>query len=139
MKKIIAGVVFFFLTAILAFASDYQYITAEQLKEWIETGKPFVMVDIQVEKDFEAHHVKGSMATYSYPVKSDSDKAKLADAVAASKDSGDPVVVVCPRGGGGAKRCYDHLKSSQIAEDRLLILKNGMEGWPYEELVETGK
>lgn len=121
----------------LAFFDSYEYITAEEVKGKLEKNEPMHLVDIQVEEDFAAHHLPGAIATYSYPVKTQEDKAKL-DAIMETLQADDaPVVVVCPRGGGGAKRCYDHLKEKGIAEERLLILEKGQEGWPFAELVES--
>ncbi|NIP26153.1 MAG: rhodanese-like domain-containing protein, partial [Phycisphaerae bacterium] len=41
------------------------------------------------------------------------------------------VVIVCPRGGGGAKRTYDYFKAKGVAEARLTILAGGQKDWPY--------
>jgi thiosulfate/3-mercaptopyruvate sulfurtransferase len=48
----------------------------------------------------------------------------------------DPVVIICPRGAGGAKRAYDHLARQGVADERLFILEQGQQGWPYPELLE---
>lgn len=122
--------------AVQAFAGGYNYVSPEKVKDWLTSDTPVSIVDIQVEDEFNAHHLTGSMATYSYPVKSDADKAKIDGSVAELKTHTHPVVIVCPRGKGGAKRCYDYLKDKGIEEDRLLILEKGMDGWPYKELVE---
>jgi len=44
--------------------------------------------------------------------------------------------VVCPRGGGGAKRAYDHLLASGISDERVYILTDGQAKWPYPELLD---
>ena len=46
-------------------------------------------------------------------------------------------VVVCPRGGGGAKRAYDLLLQSGVAESRIVILKKGQGAWPYPDLLDA--
>ncbi|WDP91180.1 MAG: rhodanese-like domain-containing protein [Desulfobacter sp.] len=135
MKKLILVLVVMILAA-PAYAGNYNYVAPEKVKTWIASGTPVSIVDIQVEEEFNAHHLTGSIATYAYPVKSGADKAKLDGAVGALKKNDTPVVVVCPRGKGGAKRCYDYLESKGIAQDRLLILEKGMGGWPYSEMVE---
>ncbi len=139
MKTFILIIAASFLTAAAALASDYNYISPEKTKTWIETKTPVTIVDIQVEEEFESHHLPGSIATYAFPVKSDAEKARLNDTVAVSIAKGAPVIVVCPRGGGGAKRCYDYMKSQNVPEDKLLILKGGIAGWPYKDLLESGK
>jgi hypothetical protein len=48
------------------------------------------------------------------------------------KASTDDVVIVCPRGGGGAKRTFDYYNAHGVEKERLLILEKGMDKWPYE-------
>ena len=114
----------------------YKYYKAELLKNSIENQDDKLIVDIQVEEEFDNHHIKGAIATYSYPVKTDEDKAKLDKIFEDLNNSKDDIVIICPRGQGGAKRTYDYLKEKGIVESRLFILENGQEGWPYEELLE---
>ena len=115
---------------------SYNYITPEDLKGRIHSGAPMQVLDIQVEEEFSRHHIKGSLPTYAYPVKSDADRAKLDAVYDRLASTSDPVVIVCPRGGGGAKRTYDHLADRGIPEDRMLILEKGQGGWPYPELLQ---
>jgi rhodanese-related sulfurtransferase len=120
-------------TVVGTYSKDgYNYIPAAAFKGMLDSKKPVSIIDIQVEEEFAAHSIPGAIATYSYPVKSEDDKAKL-DAKLAELEGDQPVVVVCPRGGGGAKRCYDHLAAKVIAKDRLLILEKGQAEWSYEE------
>lgn len=123
-------------TPSMAFLDNYKYITPDEVKSKLENKDPMYLVDIQVEDDFAKHHLPGAIATYAYPVKSDAEKAKVDTIIEKLQADDAPIVVVCPRGGGGAKRCYDHLKEKGIAEERLLILEKGQEGWPFEEMVE---
>lgn len=98
-----------------------------------------LIVDIQVEKEFQQQHIPGSLATYAYPVKSEEDRTKLQEALARQKKSGSSVVIVCPRGAGGAKRSYDYLTANGVPEDKLAILEKGMSGWPYKDLTVAGQ
>lgn len=120
-----------------ASASDYNYISPEKLKNNIESDIEMLVVDIQVEDEFTKHHIKGSIPTYAYPAKSDIDTSKLDIAILKYQEVDGPVVVVCPRGAGGAKRSYDYLKGKGIAEEKLLILEKGMAGWSYSEHTVT--
>lgn len=95
------------------------------------------LIDIQVDKEFNQHHIRGAVATYAYPVKSEEDRAKLAAAIEELKNNETLAVIVCPRGGGGAKRAYDHLLESGIPKSRLAILTKGQAAWPYPELLAT--
>lgn len=125
----------FFLVS-QSYASDYNFISQEDMKADLESANSYIIADIQVKDAFVQHHLPGSIATYAYPVKSEGEKKQLDPIVAQQKADQKKVVIVCPRGGGGAKRAYDYLKQSGVAEDNLLILTKGMDGWPYAELVE---
>ncbi|MBU0485363.1 MAG: rhodanese-like domain-containing protein [Proteobacteria bacterium] len=137
MKKLVLII----CTAFLAFAqhgmaADYQYVSAEELKGWLEAARPVLLVDIQEKQDFAAHHIRGSLETNAYPVKSDAERQTIDPAVSRAKDY-EAVVVICPRGKGGAKRTYDYLKEHGVPEAKLTILTDGMEKWSYQEWVAT--
>jgi len=117
-------------------AEAYNYISASDLRAKLEGGEPPVLLDIQVEPEFNQHHIPGALATYAYPVKSEVERARLVALLPALQGDGAPVVIVCPRGGGGAKRAYDLLLDQGFDAERLLILEKGQEGWPYTELTE---
>lgn len=136
--KLLTCLTLLLLSVSTTFASDYNYITPEEVKENITGNADMLIVDIQVEKEFKQHHVPGSIATFAYPVKSDEDQLKLNQALKIHKETGKPVVIVCPRGAGGAKRTYDYLKANGVQENDLSILKEGMAGWPYKDLTLVG-
>ena len=128
----------FLATLILPFstsAKDYRYMSAEEVKGHIEQASPMTLLDIQVEKEFAQHHITGAIATYAYPVKTDDDREKMSTVISGLSTNNDLAIVVCPRGGGGAKRAYDHLLDSGIAEERIYILTDGQAKWPYPELL----
>ncbi len=115
---------------------EFKYYTAEQTKKDIEEKKDMILLDIQVEKDFKEHHIKGVTPTHAYPVKTDEEKAKLDKVLPDLKKSTSPIIIVCPGGAGGAERTFAYLSEKGISKDRLYILKNGQKGWPYPELLE---
>ncbi len=125
----------FVLAASTCWAKNYDYISPADLKAKIESGAPLLLVDIQAAKEFAQHHIKGALATYAYPVKSDEDRARLAPVLERAQTGAEPIVIVCPRGAGGAKRAYDFLQESGVATERLNILEGGQQGWPYPELL----
>ncbi len=119
-------------------ATGYRYVSAAQLKGWLEAARPALIVDIQPNKDFAEHHIKGSLETNAYPARSEGDRQLLVPALERIRARGhDAVVVVCPRGKGGAQRTYDFFKEQGVAETRLFILTGGMGNWPYPEWVES--
>jgi rhodanese-related sulfurtransferase len=119
-------------------AASYNYVEPDQFKLWLELGKDMAIVDIQVSAEYQQHHFKGSLETNSYPVKSAADKQKLDAVLPKLSATQNDVVVICPRGGGGAKNTYDYLKEKGIDEKRIFILKEGMQGWPYKEITVGG-
>lgn len=114
-----------------AWSGEYRYISAAELQQDIGKNESGLIVDIQVADEFAAHHIDGAVATYAYPVKSQQDREKLAAALEQAKSSDERVVIVCPRGGGGAKRTYDYLAEAGVNKSRLYILEGGQAKWPY--------
>lgn len=132
-------IMFFVLGTITSVsAEEYNYIAAKDMKNRIETGNEIVIVDIQIEKEFKQHHLPGSTATYAYPVKTEEERAKIDKAVQLFQESGNDVVIVCPRGAGGAKRCYDYMLMKNVPSEKIYILEKGIAGWPYQELLQKG-
>ena len=121
----------------VAAGEEYRYMSGQHLEEQLKAGKPLVVLDIQVEEEFRAHHIRGAVPTYAYPVKSEEDRMKLQASLEQIRAVDAPVVIVCPRGAGGAKRTYDHLRASGISEQRLFILEKGQAGWNCAELTES--
>jgi rhodanese-related sulfurtransferase len=125
--------------AVAALAADYRFVKQDTFKQWLESGKKMVLVDIQPASDFAKRHFKGALETGAYPVKSDEEKKRLDSILDRINSSQDDVVIVCPRGGGGAKNTWDYLSAKGIPVSRMYILEKGSEGWPYPELCVTGK
>lgn len=116
-----------------------QYIKPDDLKRSMDQKKSVVIVDIQTADDFTKHHLDSSLETNAYPVKSPEDKKRLDQAITTINSSASPVVIVCPRGKGGAMNTYEYLKTKGVPEGRLFILEGGMAGWPYKEVVRQGR
>lgn len=133
MKSAIAALTFILFSA-TAMAAQYNFMAAEDLQSRIRANDDLLIVDIQVEEEFNQHHIPGSLATYAYPVKDDTHKARLDPVVSMQQSDPRPVVIVCPRGAGGAKRTYDYLVARGVSEERLWILEKGMAGWEFSEL-----
>lgn len=133
------------LTVLLAglssncWASSYNFVSPEELKSRMEANQPMVLVDIQVEKEFGAHHLEGAVPTFAYPVKSEAERKKIDPVIEKLKTNPQDVVIICPRGKGGAKRCYDYMVSRGIPEEKIAILQKGQGGWPYKEFLVSDK
>jgi rhodanese-related sulfurtransferase len=115
------------------------YVKPDQFKQWLDSGKRVMIIDIQPADDFEEQHFKGSIETNAFPAKTAEDKKKLDKAVAAAQSSKDDIVVVCPRGKSGASNTYEYLMSKGLHENRLSILEGGIAGWPYPEMFVQGR
>lgn len=115
---------------------DYNYYTSENLKNSLVANDEIILVDIQVKDEFEKHHILGAIETNAYPVKSDEEKQKLDNVLIKIKESTSDVVIVCPRGAGGAERTYQYFTQNEVDTSRIYILENGQEGWAYSDLLE---
>ena len=139
MKQIIAMTLLLFSWTTLSAAAGYNYVEQNQFRQWLVNKKDMTIVDIQAPAEFTQHHFKGALETGAFPVKSVSDKQKLDAILPRLSATQNDVVVICPRGGGGAKNTYEYLKYKGIDERRIFILREGMQGWPYKELTAAGK
>lgn len=136
MKKItLFALAMLFFCNVAALFESFNYLEPDQFKEILDSQQAVIIVDIQVKEEFNAHHFPGSIETNAYPVKTIEQQIMIAPALEAYKNTGHQVVVVCPRGGGGAKRCYSYLKSQGVPEEKLTILEGGVAKWPYREML----
>ena len=116
---------------------EFQHISPTEVKNRIENGAFMTILDIQVKDEYDKHHIVGALASYAYPVKSDADRAKLDVVMEKLTAEDDPIIIVCPRGGGGAKRTWQYLSSKGLSTNRMYILENGQGGWPYPDLLAS--
>lgn len=117
--------------------SKYNYITADETAKLMrENASKLVLVDIQEKPDFIEEHLKGALATYAYPVKTDAEKARLAELLPQIKPD-QKVVIVCPRGGGGADRAYDFYLEKGLKKEQLFTLKGGQYEWPRDKIKDV--
>jgi rhodanese-related sulfurtransferase len=115
------------------------YISPDELKLMIQQQKDVIIVDIQPANEFEQHYLKGAIETNAFPAKSPDEKQRLDKTLPAINSSTAPVVIICPRGGSGAKNSYEYLQVRGVPENRLLILDGGIAEWPYKELLQHGR
>lgn len=90
-------------TAGMAVAGSYNYVEPDEFRQWLGKGKDVTVVDIQVADDYSKHHFYPSLETNAYPVKTADDKSKLDKIMPLISADRKDVVIVCPRGGGGAQ------------------------------------
>ncbi|MDD3344485.1 MAG: rhodanese-like domain-containing protein [Sulfurospirillaceae bacterium] len=115
----------------------YNYITADETAKLMrEDTSKLVLVDIQEKPDFEEEHLQGAISTFAYPVKTDEERARLAALLPEIKPD-QKVIIICPRGGGGADRAYDFYLSKGVKKENLLTLKDGQYGWPRDKIKDV--
>jgi rhodanese-related sulfurtransferase len=133
-RSLLAVFALFFIAALTwdAAAKDYHFIGADALNSRLQASSSMIIIDICEADQFAKGHIKGAIETNAYPVKTDDQESRLAEHLNEIKSSSDDVIIVCPRGAGGAKRTYDFYQENGVAEKRLLILEKGQNGWPYE-------
>lgn len=134
-KIILACLVAMTLACMPALSLAYNLIEPEELKVRLDTGQPTILVDIQPKNAFNEHHFFGSIRTFAYPAKTETDTNSLVQAVRLHKSTGNEVVIIGPRGTRAEKRSHDFLVSRGIPEEKLFILKGGIDGWPYREML----
>lgn len=114
-----------------AMKEEFNYMSQQSLHQAVEAGADVAIVDIQAQEEFNAHHIKGAIKTTAYPVKSAEDKAKLIPAITELKKNNRNIVVICPRGKGGAERTVNSFVKQGVPSYRLFILTEGQDGWSY--------
>lgn len=132
MKKLSIAVLFILALPVMAWASDYNYITQDDMRVRLNAKDSMHIVDICPVDLYAEKHLAGSVETNAYPVKSDEERGKLTPLLDDLKADSRDIIIVCPGGKGGAKRTYDYLAENGIDTNRMKILEHGMKGWPYE-------
>lgn len=115
----------------------WQFITPDEVKSAIEAKESYQIIDIQPEEDFAKGHLPESIAVPAYPVDTEELEKKVVDAVPEFEKGDDPIYVMCPGGGGGAKRTISIMQEKGIAPERLFIVEKGAKDWPHEDLWVT--
>ena len=78
---------------------------------------------------FKGALMAGMLSSYNYITPEETAKLVREDAI--------KVVIVCPRGAGGADRTYDFFLEKGLKKEQLFTLKNGQEGWPREQISDV--
>jgi len=131
------ALLFFSVPAVAA-----NYVEPDVLKQWLEGGRSVILIDLQPADAFRQRHIRGSMMTNAYSVKSDEQKVMLDTALPVIRSSDRAVVIVHAPGKMGrigGSNAYDYFRSKGVAETRLFILNGGIDNWPYENLTEEIK
>lgn len=132
MKRLSIAVMTMLLLPTLAWSMGYNFISQDDMRDRLNAHDQVTIIDICPIDQYAKGHLPGAIETNAYPVKSDEERAKLTPTLAELKASTEDIVIVCPGGRGGAKRTYEYYMDNGIEEDRLFILENGMNGWPYQ-------
>lgn len=114
---------------------EWQMITPKDMKKVLETDDPtdYQIIDIQPEADYAKGHLPNSISVPAYPVDTEELEKIVVDNADKFKEGDNPIYVVCPGGGSGAKRTISLLIDEGIDESRLFIVENGAKKWPYKD------
>lgn len=136
-KIILICIVSMVLAGMSTLSLAYNLMEPEDLKQRLGTGLPTILVDIQPKNAFTEHHFFGSIRTYAYPAKTETDTDSLVQAVRMYESTGNEVVIIGPRGGKAEQRAHDFLAGRGIPEGKLYILKGGIGAWPHKEMLQN--
>lgn len=128
-------VMLFMICSIPGLALAYNMMPADDLKVRLDTKNPTILLDIQKKNAYKEHHFYGSIRTYAYPAKTDSDLESAVQGVRMHEKTGNDVVIIGPRGGRASKRTFDFLVTRGIPEDKVFILTGGIKKWPYKKML----
>ena len=88
-------------------ALAYNMMTADELKQRLDSKEPLILLDIQNKNAYKEHHFYGSVMTYAYPAKTDKDLESAMQGVRMYEQTGNPVVIIGPRGGRPSQRTVE--------------------------------
>ena len=128
MRFILPLIMLLFVLMVSVPAIAANYVKPAEFKQWLDGKRDMVIVDVQPAAEFSQHHFKDAIETNAFPGKNDEEKMRLDRTLPVINASESAVVIVCPRGGGGARNAYEYLKSKGVVEQRLYILEKGIEG-----------
>lgn len=115
---------------------EYNYISPAELKSRLDAGEitagTLIMVSSQTEEEWASGYLPDAYPTYSRPLTEDAHFAKLDPFLNIAKDTDADIIIICPRGGSGARRPFDYFAENGISKDRLLLLEGGQEAYNKE-------
>ena len=117
----------------LAFA--FNMMTVDELKIRLETKQPTILLDIQKKNAYKEHHFYGSVRTYAYPAKTDTDLESVVQGVRMYEQVSNDIVIIGPRGGKASQRTVDFLITRGVPEEKIFILEGGIRKWPHKEML----
>ena len=113
------------------FIEGYKYITAKDLNDRLSNGSPMILIDLRKAEQYAKGHIKGSIETDAVPVETEEQKARLIKLLPMIKASTEDIILICPKGDKNAKKAYGIYKANGVDINRMLIVENGMNKWPY--------
>ena len=98
----------------------YQKITARQAKEMMDSGKPFVLLDVRTEAEYRESRIDGARLIPDYAI---SEKA-----AAALQDKSALILVYCRSGARSATAAHALVRMGYTNVYDF----GGLSGWPFE-------
>ena len=113
------------LISFSATAADIQQVTAEQVRDIIESDKPLIIVDIRTPAEFEAGHIAGAINVDFLDVNFHENIKKLV----ASSDKEKPWVLYC-RSGNRSSLALPIIEHE--VKGRVYHMNQGIVSWQFE-------
>jgi rhodanese-related sulfurtransferase len=135
LERFVLVAIFWLFCTVSVSAGTLNIISSGDFKEMLDTQKPVIIADIQKRNDFRKHHFYAAIETNAYPVKTSSERKKLETIVEMFEKTGNPIVIVGPRGTSGSKRASEYLLEQGVPQDKIFLLEGGIREWPYKELL----
>ena len=135
LEKFVLVAMFCLLCTVSATAANINSISSRDFKEMMDNRKPVIIADIQKMNDFRKHHFYAAIETNAYPVKSSFDKDKLETVIEMFEKTGNPIVVVGPRGTSASIRACEYLLERGIPQEKIFFLDGGIRDWPNPEML----
>jgi rhodanese-related sulfurtransferase len=135
----LAAIVMIAATAFPSSSGPYSYISAQDLNRKLGLREGVILIDLSPAPLFSQRHIPGSIETGAYPVETPVQIGRLEKVLQRIVASSDEIVLICPKGGGSARRAFEHLKSKGVNPERIRILEGGILAWPYkiQRTIET--
>ena len=117
------------------FVLAFNMMTPDELKARLDAKQPTILLDIQKKNAYKEHHFYGSIRTYAYPAKTDTDLQSAVQGVRKHDQTGNDVIIIGPRGGKASQRTVGFLITRGIPEEKIFILQGGIKKWPHPKML----
>lgn len=114
---------------------NWQYKTADEIKQMLDSNEDVYYIDIRTEEEYKAGHFSNALGIFAHPIDTIELETKVRAVAETLDQNNKPIVVVGPDGSSASMRAVSILVDAGISENRLFILENGANAWPYNDVL----